>query len=96
MSKDVDWNREYGTGGEVYVECDQCGKSIRRKFKDNHPYKKAQEAMKEKGWIARKVMEDGEERWHDFCCDKCFDEYRNGEEHVPDGAENLDDDQLPF
>lgn len=76
MSKNVDWNEGYGTGGKVIVECDQCHKTITKSFKDSHPYKAGQKAMSEKGWIARKI----DEVWYDFCCDECFNKFKNGDD----------------
>jgi hypothetical protein len=71
MSKTVNWNEEFGTGGTVTCICDNCGKSLEYKFSKN-PYKTGSEKMKKRGWFTRKVSD----KWVDFCSDECFDKYR--------------------
>ena len=76
--KELTWNPEFGTGGTIEVECDLCGKSLEFKFKQKPSYKNVQEKLKTKGWLARKI----DDKWHDFCCQDCFDQYED--EHYED------------
>lgn len=76
MSKSVEWNEEYGTGGILNCLCDACGKCVPIKFKktpDRTVYKGSNEKLKAKGWVARKLGDT----WYDFCSDECFDEFRD-------------------
>lgn len=75
MSKNVEWNEEFGTGGTLVCTCDNCKKTVKYKFSKKPDYKATQGKLKEKGWVARKLGED----WYDFCSDDCFDAFREKE-----------------
>ena len=71
MSKVVEWNPEFGTGGILKCSCDNCKKTYGMKFKTKPSYKEASQKMKEKhGWFSKKIGEN----WYDLCSDKCRDE----------------------
>lgn len=75
MSKYCKWNEEFGTGGKLECKCDNCGKQIDYKFKKHPDYKGSQEKLKKVGWFSRKLGDS----WYDFCCDECFEEFKNKE-----------------
>lgn len=82
MSKTVEWNPEFGTGGTLTCTCDNCGKSYKFKFKSKPDYKGCGQKLKEKyGWFPRKY----EGQWYDLCSDECKDEL---EEKIYDGSES--------
>lgn len=74
MSKSIEWNKEYGTGGVMTVKCDHCGKEVDFKFSKSptrEVYIGVNEKIKKKGWLIRKIGDD----WYEFCSDECFDEF---------------------
>lgn len=68
MSKVVEWNPEFGTGGTLVCTCDVCGKTYKFKFKDKPDYRGCGKKLNEKhGWFPKKY--DG--KWYDLCSDEC-------------------------
>lgn len=68
MSKTVEWNPEFGTGGTLVCACDVCGKTYKFKFKNKPDYKGCGLKLREKhNWFPK--CYGGV--WYDLCSDEC-------------------------
>lgn len=71
MSKEVDWGLIHGEG-DIVSTCEMCGLEHRYPFEDQDvDYREAQRAIESEGWTSCMVKEE----WHDFCCEKCRNDY---------------------
>lgn len=71
MSKELQFDGHWE--GETIYSCDCCGKKEKFRFEceDDLDYKTMQAELRKKGWIFTKVNE----RWKDFCSEKCRNEF---------------------